>query len=133
MKQENHLTVSGIVVTVAFGVGLGATIIVVAVMQLRSRNNTRRESSAPLLMVGGDNWKGVGGSDIEATQALGRRGFGMASEANLPLITPGGTRSDQQYHNKTEADYSAQAPSASGSNTERGVVPKLLQGLGALG
>jgi len=75
-------------------------------------------------------------TDVEQTSTYQQRN---PSEANVPLISPGGTRSDQPYqHPYNSADY-FNAPAAGGSNSVspneggRGGAPKLHPGLGALG
>ncbi len=134
MKRKDSLETSGIIVAIVFGVGLAATIITVIAMIVHSKKKLRTAKQAQLLAAATS--KGRGPSAAVET----RNPF--ASDANLPLITPGGTRSDQA--NYSQQDYFEGAgQGGTGSLTPpeyRGVgaqgappAPQLHQGVGGLG
>jgi len=135
MRRDDHLTTSGIVVTIVFGIGITSFVIALIVMkcQERAANKRRKQAERAALLSG----KGRSRSDTENAEAYARarsnsrialnprEGLGMQSEADLPLIAPGGTRSDQQYYPQ---EYSDQERRASNSGTPP-VQPKLHPGL----
>merc|ERR1712098_1009738 len=136
MRRDNTLTTSGLVVAIAFGVGLAATAIAVIAMVIHGKNKVKANQQAQLLAAASSR----GGRDVEAAKAFTRP---MASDANLPLITPGGTRSDQASYPQQEYFEGAQGGSltppeyrgAGSSSSGAPPVPRLElhQGLGALG
>ncbi|KAG4434215.1 hypothetical protein IFR05_010285 [Cadophora sp. M221] len=139
MRRDNSLTTSGLVVAIAFGVGLAATAIAVIAMIIHGKNQEKAKQQAQLLAAASSR-SGRGG-DVEAAKAFTRPNP-MASDANLPLITPGGPRSDhasygqQEYFEQgagrlTPPEYRGAGSSGSGSGVPP--VPRLHQGLGALG
>ncbi|KAH7403644.1 hypothetical protein BKA64DRAFT_457848 [Cadophora sp. MPI-SDFR-AT-0126] len=141
MRRDNTLTTSGLVVAIAFGVGLAATAIAVIAMVIHGKNKVKANQQAQLLAAASSR----GGRDVEAGKSFTRpKGGAMASDANLPLITPGGTRSDQASYAQqdyfeggqgtgglTPPEYRGAGSSSSGAPP----VPRLElhQGLGALG
>jgi hypothetical protein len=69
------------------------------------------------------------GQDVESISPLaGTRNKGMRSDASLPLITPGGIRSDQQSYGQQEY-FEQHGPGRNAGPP----VPKLPPGVGALG
>ncbi|PVH78274.1 hypothetical protein DL98DRAFT_516789 [Cadophora sp. DSE1049] len=139
MRRDNTLTTSGLVVAIAFGVGLAATAIAVIAMVIHGKNKVKANQQAQLLAAASSR----GGRDVEAAKAFRRpSGGAMASDANLPLITPGGTRSDQTSYTQQEYFEGAQGMGNLTPPEYRGAgasgappVPRLElhQGLGALG
>jgi hypothetical protein len=135
MKKEDKLTTSGLIVTIIFVGGTLAAIISWSIIGLRARNRRRHNEQVRQMMA--SSGKGRSGSDIEAVSSFGgRRNQAMTSEANLPLISPGGTRSDQQSYGQQEG-YFEQHGMGGNSLTPPGRegpgAPKLHPGLGALG
>ncbi|KAK0104797.1 hypothetical protein ONS95_005065 [Cadophora gregata] len=138
MRRDNHLTTSGIVVAIAFGVGIAATTIAVIAMIIHGKNKVKANRQAQLLAVASS--RGRGGRDVEAAKGFSKP---MTSDANLPLITPGGPRSDQPIYGQQEyfegagqAMRSLTPPeyrSVSGSGAPPVPRLELHQGLGALG
>lgn len=80
------------------------------------------------------NGKGRAAPDVEASQPYGQPN---PSEAHVPLMEPGGVRSDQQnYQQQYNAPDYFNAPGGSNSvspNDPGRAAPKLHPGLGALG
>ncbi|KAH9216781.1 hypothetical protein DL95DRAFT_387310 [Leptodontidium sp. 2 PMI_412] len=141
MRRDNSLTTSGLIVAIAFGVGLAATAIAVIAMIIHGKNQEKAKQQAQLLAAASSR-SGRGG-DVEAAKAFTRPNP-MASDANLPLITPGGPRSDhasysqQEYFeqgqgNLTPPEYRGAGSSGSGSGVPDVPRLELHQGLGALG
>ena len=77
-------------------------------------------------LLGGAS-KGFGTSDVEAA-SFGKKNL---SSANIPLITPGGTRTDAAYDGGFENSYHDQGGDISGAS-QRASAPKLHPGLGAI-
>lgn len=138
LRRDNHLTTSGVVVTIAFAVSIIGAAISILVAQYRTRSGIRRREVERMALLGGGayarNGKGRAAPDVEATQTYGPRN---PSEAHVPLMSPGGARSEQhgypQQHNAP--DY-FNAPGGSSSVSPNGAgqaAPKLHPGLGALG
>ncbi|KAF8865584.1 hypothetical protein BDZ45DRAFT_684126 [Acephala macrosclerotiorum] len=128
MQRDNNLTTSGLIVTIVFGVAIAATAIAFGIMCVRNSAKAKQEQRAQLLAAAGSK-----GNDVEA------QSFPNRSEANLPLITPGGTRSEQTgYYGASQPQQDYFGQSGSGGNpltppANRGGAPQLHQGLGALG
>jgi hypothetical protein len=128
MKRDDKLTTSGLIVTIVFGVAIAATAIAFGIMCVRNSAKAKQEQRAQLLAAASSK-----GNDVEAQP------FPNRSEANLPLITPGGTRSGETgYYGASQPgqDYFGQSGSGGNSVTppaNRGGAPQLHQGLGALG
>jgi type II secretory pathway pseudopilin PulG len=127
MKKDDSLSTSGLIVTIAFGVGISAALIAWGIVAWKGKQKQKREEQAALLRAASRHGKG---RDVEA----------VASDANLPLITPGAQRSEQynagQGYSQGGQDYFNQAQSGGNSVTppgQRGNAPQLHQGLGALG
>ncbi|KAE8452295.1 hypothetical protein EG329_000995 [Mollisiaceae sp. DMI_Dod_QoI] len=126
MKRDDSLTTSGLIVTIVFSLAIAAAAIAFTVMTFRNNAKVKQEERARLLAAATSK-----GGDVEAQP------FSNRSEAALPLITPGGTRSEQtQYYNQPQQDYFGQGIGGGNSVTppaQRGNAPQLHQGLGALG
>ena len=135
MKKEDKLTTSGLIVSIAFVGGILAAIVSWTIVSLRARNRRKHNEQVRQMMA--SSGKGRSGSDVEAVSSFGgRRHQAMASEANLPLISPGGTRSDQQSYGQQEGYFSQHAlggNSLTPPGREGPGAPKLHPGLGALG
>lgn len=110
-------------------------------MIIHGKNQEKAKQQAQLLAAASSR-SGRGG-DVEAAKAFTRPNP-MASDANLPLITPGGPRSDhasysqQEYFeqgqgNLTPPEYRGAGSSGSGSGVPDVPRLELHQGLGALG
>lgn len=73
------------------------------------------------------------GQDVESISSFVTRPTtrkkAMGSEANLPLITPGGTRSDQQTYAQQERYFEQHGPTGNAPTP----VPKISPGSRALG
>ncbi|KUJ08055.1 uncharacterized protein LY89DRAFT_691355 [Mollisia scopiformis] len=124
MKRDNTLTTSGLIVTIVFGLAIGVAIIAFIVMGVRNSKKVKQQEYAHQMAAASTK-----GADVES------QSFANAnrSEAALPLITPGGTRSDQY---QPQQDYFGQSSGGGNSVTPpagRGNAPQLHQGLGALG
>ncbi|KAH7329956.1 hypothetical protein BKA65DRAFT_46654 [Rhexocercosporidium sp. MPI-PUGE-AT-0058] len=143
MKRDNSLKTSGLVVAIAFGVGLAATAIAVIAMVIHGKNKVKAKQQAQLLAAASSR-SGRGG-DVEAAKAFTRPNP-MASDATIPLITPGGQRSDQANYSQQEYFVGGQGTGrltppeyrgagSSGSGSSAPPVPRLElhQGLGTLG
>lgn len=134
MKKDDHLTTSGLVVTIAFAVGIFAASAGVLIVNLRARQKAKHDLQAQLMMASSMHEN----ADLENAQKFSQP---MQSEANLPLITPGAPRSEQ--YNYEQHDYSSLEQEYPGSNpftagehviaTGPPAAPKLHPGLGALG
>jgi hypothetical protein len=121
MKRDDSLTTSGLVVTIAFAVGIVAAIIAFVAVGLHGRNKSRKAEQAALLAQASSGR----GKDIEASPFA--RSNPAASDSNLPLMTPGGQRSEG--YNASQQDYFEQGQQRrAGSGA-----PRLNPGLGALG
>lgn len=126
MKKQDNLTTSGLVVTIVFAGGIGAALFAWAILCLRSRNRNKRQEALQRMM--GSSGKGL---DTEyASPFAAARNQAMRSDANLPLITPGGIRSDQQSYGHQEG-YFEHGPEGSAVPP----VPKIQihPGLGSVG
>lgn len=122
IKTDNRLDTSGIVVAIIFALGLVITFVIVIAMVMRSKKQLKQMRQAQLLNAANAR---SGRRDVEAAQTFQKAG---ASAADLPLIPPGGMRSDQQSYGGQEYGGSQQ--------TERRPAPpapQLNQGLAALG
>ncbi|KAH6678106.1 hypothetical protein B0J14DRAFT_461010, partial [Halenospora varia] len=111
MKRDDHLTTSGLIVTIALAIALAATIISLVALACIQRNKAKKDKMEAAAKLGG---KIRPMDDMEAKPyKIG--GGGESSEVDLPLITPGGKRSS--------------------NSVSPGHVPQiqLHQGLGALG
>lgn len=116
MKRDNSLTTSGLIVTIFFAVGLVAALIAFVAIAIRSKSKAKAEERKRLLEDASS-----GGKDVEAaTPFSSTRSRAGASESNLPLVAPGGQRSEA--YSGGQQDYFSQ-----------GQAPRLNPGLGALG
>ncbi len=150
MKIDNHLTTSGLAVAITFGVVIVGFAITLIVLKIQAKKNARRAELQREAQFGGPGYGNRKYADVEVADAYkqARRapGFalnpreGMHSDANLPLIAPGGPRSDQQQYN--QQDYFAQtmstgshsaSPGGRGRGAASNTPPKLHQGLAGLG
>lgn len=137
LKKDNHLTTSGLIVTSGFAISIIAAAIAIVASHYQSRAAGRRRERERLALLGPGAYEsndiGRAAPDVEAVQPYSRRN---PSEAHVPLITPGGARSDQQsYQQQNSSDFfSAQGGADSVPPNESGrAAPKLHPGLGALG
>lgn len=134
MKRDNKLTTSGLIVAIAFGAGISAALIAWLIVSMRARSRSKHNEQVKKMMEG----KPRSRSDVEGISSFageGRRNPAMSSEANLPLITPGGTRSDQTHYGQQEG-YFQQQGSGGNSLTPPGQqpgAPRIHQGIGGLG
>lgn len=115
MKKDNHLTTSGLIVTIAFTAGILAAVIGALAVNMRSRTKAKREAQVAAMMASSI----PAGRDVERSVVPQ-----MRSDDNLPLIAPGGQRSQGQYYNVS---------GGAGEEQEMRSAPRLHQGLGALG
>lgn len=102
---------------IVFGIGIAAAAIGIIVVQIQARNANKERERERLALLGGYTPKGKDRAfaDVEASRPYTQRN---PSEANMPLIAPGGTQQFQQYN----------APDVSPHDA-----PRLHPGLEALG
>ncbi|TVY82558.1 hypothetical protein LSUE1_G002859 [Lachnellula suecica] len=107
MERNAPLTTSGIVVSAVFGLGISATIIVLIVMCLKARSKANRDNRERAALLAGVNSKPAM-KDVELSPYnAGGPGAGV-SDSNLPLVTPGGVRSEQTGYSGTQQEYFGQ-------------------------
>lgn len=108
MRRDDHLTTSGLIVTIIFSAALVATVIAFIVMGMRNSKKARQQEYAQQMAAASSK-----GADVEA------QSFTKAnrSEAALPLIPPGGQRSDQY---QPQQDYFGQENGGGNSVTPPG-------------
>jgi len=121
MKEDNHLTTSGLAVTILFAVSIFLAALAATISIYRGRAAAKRKEYAHAAITGGGaaafNKGKARAGDVESSQhPYVQRD---PSEAHLPLISPGGSRSDQPEYFE-------------GPGSQR-QAPKLHPGLGALG
>jgi hypothetical protein len=128
MKREDKLTTSGLIVTIVFGGGIAAALLSWAILCLRSSQRNKRQEQIRRMMASSGK-----GQDVESISPFARPSTrsnkAMRSDASLPLITPGGIRSDQQTYGQQEGYFEQHGP---GGNVPS-PAPKLHPGLNALG
>ncbi len=109
MKREDNLTTSGLIVTIMFAGGIGAALLAWAVLCLRSRTRAKRQEQLRRMMASSGK-----GDDVESISPFATRptmrSRARGSDANLPLITPGGTRTAQQTYAQQEAYLEQNGP-----------------------
>ncbi|CZT41960.1 uncharacterized protein RSE6_01784 [Rhynchosporium secalis] len=133
MLRKNEITTSGLVVAIALGVGLSASLIAVIVTVILGRKKKRAMRQAHFLNVAAGKGEG-GGEDGFARRQM------VMSDAALPLI-PNGGRDDrytqQEHYDQGPRAQGESTPESTGANPEAGITPvpklELHQGLGGLG
>jgi len=142
MKRDDHLTASGLAVTIVFGTAIIGFTIALIIMKVKERQTSRRAEAERAALLGG-GFVGKPRSsrnDVETADAypqvrrnarnpLSPLREAAGSEANLPLIAPGGPRSDQPQYDDFGQDETVGEQGRAGPPN---VPPKLHQGLGAL-
>lgn len=128
MKREDNLTTSGLIVTIVFAGGIGLAFLSWAIFCLRSRQRNKRQEQLHRMMERSGKGPDVESISPFAARPSTRANKAMRSDASLPLITPGGTRSDQQSY-RQEGYFEQHGPEGNPPPP----VPKLHPGLNALG
>jgi len=106
------------------------------VSRYQSRSPNKKPEVERTALLAGTYARNVGKAravDVEASQSYQQ---GNPSDAHVPLISPGGTRSDQAYQHPYNTDSYFNAPGGSNSVSPgegQGAAPRLHPGLGALG
>ncbi len=116
MRRDNTLSTSGLIVAIVFGVGIVASIVAIIFVHVRGKQKQKRDEQVAAMMKSSR----VPDKEMESSRVPLPTGRGMQSEDNLPLIAPGGVRSDQQYYGDG-GEYQGQTQA-----------PRLHQGLGGL-
>lgn len=114
MLRDDKLTTSGTAVAIVFGIAIGGIAIAIFVMNMKSRAATRRAKLERVALLGG------GGNGIHVPYQHN------PSEANVPLMSPSGTRREAaDPADGQQGDYQ--------QTVDDGSAPRLHPGLGALG
>jgi len=144
MKRDDHLTPSGLAVTVIFGLSIVAVTIAIIVVHAKAVRKAKQEKKAFLAQAAEKRFnKTRSMSDVEAGGARRYsqpiRNANAQSEDNLPLIPEYAPRSDQQYYGQQETYDQEHVDMGSypAMQEQRGggvppVPPRLHQGLGAV-
>lgn len=122
MRRDDKLTMSGLIVTIALVAGIVAAIIAFVAVAIHGKSKLKAQERAKLLQSADS------GRNYESANAFSgaRSGRPVTSESHLPLVTPGGQRSDnyqvdqQEYFNQGQGQGQASG------------APRLNPGLGAL-
>lgn len=120
--RDDSLTTSGLIVTIVFGIAIAATIIAFIVMCMRNSKKVKQQEYASQMAAASSK-----GNDVEAQSFTNAA---MRSEAQLPLMTPGGVRSEG--YSGAQQDYFEGGNSVTPSNGRAPQI-QLHGGLGALG
>lgn len=138
MRRDNHLTTGGLIVTISFAFGIVGAILAVIVSHYQSNAANRKVEAERAALLGDGAFAATGNGKGRAASAAPTYQQHNPSEAVIPLMTPGGSRSDEVYQHpyNNDNDY-YQASGAAGSNPGpaggHSGAPKLHPGLGALG
>jgi hypothetical protein len=111
------MTTSGVIVAIVFATGLSTAALAIFLYQMSSRAASKRAAMQRAALHAGGSGKGKM-ADVPYGQ-------GNANDANVPLMSPNGTRQDNAYPYAQQLDY--EPSPADGS------APRLHPGLGALG
>ena len=126
MKREDNLTTSGLIVTIIFAGGIGVALLSWAILCLRSRRRVQQQEQRRRMMASSklDDVESISPFAARPSMRIKARG----SDANLPLITPGGPRSDRQTYTQQEGYLEQHGPTENKPPVSK--IPSRLDALG---